>query len=140
MKLVSLSLIASISVAGCAQHANKIEPSYVSPNAFAGRSCSQLLTERNEIVRQVNELNAAQNKSATNDAVLTGVALLVFWPAAIALAATKDNATAVSAAKGNYDAITTQMANKGCKLPAGADVPQVDPVPVQKADKKRSWE
>lgn len=140
MKLVTLSLIASVTLAGCAQHSNQIEASYVSPNAYAGRSCNQLMAERNEIVRQVNELTAAQNKSATDDAVLTGIALLVFWPAAIALAVTKDNATAVSAAKGNYDAITTQMTSKDCKIPANSVAPTSTATPTKADGKKRSWE
>ncbi len=136
MKMAAISLIASISVAGCAQHSNQIEASYVSPSTYAGRSCNQLMAERNDIVTTVNELSAAQDKSATEDAVLTGVALLVFWPAAIALAATKDNATAVSAAKGNYDAITAQMKSKGCALP-----PEPAPTVVPESnEKKRSWE
>jgi hypothetical protein len=74
--------------------------------------------ERNEIASRVNKLNSEQQSAATTDAVLTGVALVIFWPAAIALAATKDNATALSAAKGNYDAITTQMRKQSCSLPA----------------------
>ena len=55
--------------------------------------------------------------------------------AALALAASKDNATALSAAKGNYDAITTQMRSQGCKLPP--EPVQAEPEP---AEKKRSWE
>lgn len=137
MKYLMFPLIASISLAGCAQHSNKIEASYVSPNAFSGRSCSQLTNERNQIVHKVNQLSVDQNKSATNDAVLTGVALLVFWPAAIALAATKDNATAVSAAKGNYDAVTARMVSQGCNLPPDPIAPVTAPVDSQN---KRSWE
>ena len=49
--------------------------------------------------------------------MLTGVALVIFWPAALGLAATKDNETALSTAKGNYDAITAKMTQKGCKIP-----------------------
>lgn len=118
MKKIATVLVAAIALSGCAQHSNKIEPSYVSPAIYAGRSCNQLMSERNEIVVTVNELSKAQNKSATNDAVLTGIAILVFWPAAIAMATTKDNQAAVSAAKGNYDAITTQMKTQGCSIPS----------------------
>jgi len=75
------------------------------------------MIERNEIVRNVNSLTEDQNKAATDDAVITGIALVLFWPAAIALAATKDKASALSVAKGNYDAITSTMEQKGCRLP-----------------------
>ena len=120
-------LVAGIALSGCAQPPDQVEASYVSPNQFKGRSCSQLMSERNEIVRRVNDLTQQQKEAATTDAVATGVALVVFWPAAFVLAATEDNATALSAAKGNYDAITTQMKSQGCTLP---------PEPVQAAPKQ----
>lgn len=116
--ILSATAICFLSISACTQGADKIEASYVSPSAFSGRSCSQLMTERNEIVHKVNSLTRAQDKSAQTDAVATGVALLLFWPAAFALAATDDNATALSAAKGNYDAITERMKQQGCKIPA----------------------
>ena len=75
------------------------------------------MLERNDIVRKVNSLTVDQNKAATDDAVITGIALVLFWPAAIALAATKDKSSALSVAKGNYDAITLTMEKKGCRLP-----------------------
>ena len=137
-KLPHALAIATLTLSACAQHSNQIESTYVSPNVYSGRSCAQLMSERNDIVRRVNTLNKEQDKSATNDAVLTGVALIIFWPAAIGLAATKDNATAVSAAKGNYDAITEQMRIKGCTLPPEA----LTPLETKPTDgkKKRSWE
>ncbi|MFW8593060.1 hypothetical protein [Cribrihabitans neustonicus] len=111
-------LAAAVALAGCAQNPDKIAASYVSPSSYQGRSCAQLMAERNEIVSRLNLLNAEQKQAATNDAIATGVALVLFWPAAFALAATKDHATALSAAKGNYDAITAQMTQKGCDMPA----------------------
>lgn len=134
MKPLCLALCASVVASGCAQPPDQVEASYVSPSTYAGRSCTQLMDERNEIASRVNALNKAQKDAATTDAVATGVALVVFWPAAFALAATKDNAGALSAAKGNYDAITTQMRKQGCKLPPEPVAPPV----VE--DRKRSWE
>ncbi|NDW43398.1 hypothetical protein [Ruegeria sp. PrR005] len=123
-------------LAGCAQSPNQVASSYVSPNTYDGRSCAKLMEERNEIVSRVNQLTQDQKEAATTDAVLTGVALVLFWPAAIGLAATKDNATALSSAKGNYDAITAKMREKGCALPAETPV-NTAPAP---AKPKRSWE
>jgi hypothetical protein len=132
----ALTLATAFAVSGCAQQAGSVAPSYVSQNVYAGRSCSQLMTERNDIVRQVNTLTSDQNKSATTDAVTVGVALLVFWPAAIALAATDDKAQELSVAKGNYEAITGQMRAKGCTVPedslpqAPAKTPKEAPKPA----------
>lgn len=101
-------------VAACSQHSSKIEPTYVSPNVYAGRTCQQLVAERNQIVHQVNSLTEKQNEAATNDAVLTGAALVLFWPAALFVGVTGDHADTLGAAKGNYDAITAQMRAKDC--------------------------
>ena len=76
-----------------------------------------------ESAREVNALSAQQDQAATTDAVVTGIALVVFWPAAIALAATDDQAAELSAAKGHYEAITAQLSDQGCDLPA-------EPVPA----------
>lgn len=135
MKKTSAAILsAAVTLSACAQSPNQVEASYVSPSTYAGRSCNTLMAERNEIVSRVNVLTKEQQTAATTDAVATGVALVIFWPAAIALAATKDNATALAAAKGNYDAITKQMQKQGCALPP-------EPIaPVEPETKKRSWE
>ncbi|MEM9552079.1 MAG: hypothetical protein AAGA05_12945 [Pseudomonadota bacterium] len=110
-------LAACVAVSACAQQPHKIEASYVSRSAFEGKGCNDLLAERNDIVRHVNDLSAKQKKAATTDAVATGVALVLFWPAAFALATTSDNSGALSLAKGNYDAISSQMQLQGCNVP-----------------------
>lgn len=139
IRVSSPLLAATLALSGCAQSAKQIEASYVSPNVYSGRTCNQLMAERNDIATKVNGLIASQDQAATNDAVLTGVALLVFWPAAIGLAATKDNATALSSAKGNYDAITEQMKNQGCAVPA--EPVQTEATPTKENGRvKRSWE
>ena len=130
-------LVSSLALGACAPAPDQVASSYVSPTVYQGRSCSSLTAERNQIVSQVNNLNQEQQKAATNDAVATGVALVLFWPAAFAIAATKDNATALSAGKGNYDAITQQMRTQGCRLP----VEEVaEAAPAETNQKKRSWE
>ncbi len=133
----AFTLSALMALSACAQQPDKIAASYVSPTTYEGRSCRQLMAERNEIVTRVNTLNAEQKEAATTDAVATGVALFLFWPAAIALANTKDSSSALSAAKGHYDAITAQMKKKGCALPPEP----VQPAPQDPTEKrKRSWE
>ncbi|MGD9864573.1 MAG: hypothetical protein AB7S99_15310 [Pseudodonghicola sp.] len=134
----ALVLSTVLALSACAQQPDKISASYVSPSTYENRSCNQLMAERNAIVRQVNTLTQEQKEAATTDAVATGVALLLFWPAAFALATTKDNATPLSTAKGHYDAITAQMEKRGCALP-----PEPAPLmtaPAQSDTRKRSWE
>lgn len=136
-QLIGVLLSGATLLSACAEDPKNVSASYVSPSAYQGKSCSQLTQERARIVSEVNTLTAAQKKAATNDAVATGVALVLFWPAIFALALTDDEAVALSAAKGNYEAIETQMRSKRCKMPeplAAATVVADEP------EKKRSWE
>lgn len=105
-------------LAACAEQPSKIEASYVSSNAFRGQSCGDLMAERNQIVLEVNELTAQQKKAADTDAAMMGVGLILFWPAVLAVGMTDDKSEALAAAKGNYNAVTRQMAESGCPMPA----------------------
>lgn len=136
----ALVFSAVLALSACAQQPEKVAASYVSPTTYENQSCKQLQAERNEIVRQVNTLTQEQKDAATTDAVATSVALLLFWPAAIALATTKDNATPLSAAKGHYDAITAQMEKRGCALPAERLTAPATEAPKPSDSGKRSWE
>ncbi len=120
-KIPALVAVAALTVGACTKGPDKIEATYVSPSTFDGRSCSKLMSERNAIVSRLNSLTEQQQSAARTDAVATGVALVLFWPAAFALGATKDNATALSSAKGNYDAITTKMQQQGCAVPEATE-------------------
>lgn len=63
---------------GCARQPEKIEATYVSLNMFMQSSCSQLRTERVEIVNEVNRLTASQKQNANNYAAAMGVELILF--------------------------------------------------------------
>jgi len=115
-KVISLTVIAGL-LSACATQPDAVSASYVSPSVYKGQSCARLVSERNQIVRNLNTLSAEQSKQATNDAVATGVALVLFWPAAFLIGASGDSATALASAKGNYDAITAQMISQGCAVP-----------------------
>ena len=118
MKRIVLSAAILGTLAGCAQQPKNISAAYVSPSVYSGRSCSQLLAERNKIVEEVNQLTEQQKKKATDDAVATGVALVLFWPAAFFLMAGEDQKPQLAQAKGNYDAITEAMEQKRCRVPS----------------------
>jgi len=109
-----------------------VSASYVSPIVYEGQTCSKLMVERNQIARNVNLLIADQRKSSTNDAVATGVALVLFWPAALALALTEDQSAQLAQAKGNFEAIETQMRKKGCPLPQAPE-PETEADPTEPA-------
>jgi hypothetical protein len=57
-----------------------------------------------------------QNQNATNDAIATGVALVVFWPAAFLVHGNGTNAQEVAQLKGDMDAIEEANIRKRCGI------------------------
>ncbi len=127
--VAALSGLALLSA--CASQPEDIQATYVSPNLYANYSCSELLEERERIVAKVNAASAAQSDKATNDAVATGVGLILFWPAIFFLAAGSDREAELASLKGNYDAIEQATIKRKCRLesPSGVTA-QADVTPV----------
>jgi hypothetical protein len=88
------------------------------------------MVERNQIATNVNQLNEKQRKSSANDKVAVGVALVLFWPAAALVGMTPDQSAQLAQAKGNFDAIETQMRKKGCPLPQAPE-PETEADPTE---------
>ncbi len=107
--------IAGLFISGCAKAPDKIQATYVSPSTYSNFSCRSLAAERNSIVNQVNDLSGKQKKEATEDAVATGVGLVLFWPALFFLADSGDLEPQIASLKGHYDALSFAWNEKGCK-------------------------
>ena len=69
-------------LAGCASKAADVAPAYVSPVAYQGYRCQQLTQEARQVSAHAARAAGVQNKKARNDAIATGTALVLFWPAA----------------------------------------------------------
>ena len=110
-----VSAIAAASlVAGCATKSADIAPAYTSPVLYQNWTCQQLAEEAQRIVSEVNKLSGVQDKQATNDAVATAVAVVVFWPAAFLVGGDKGNAAQLAQLKGQYNAVYEETVRKNC--------------------------
>src|SRR5580765_7148390 len=69
-------------VAGCASRSSDITPAYVSPITYQNHNCQQLAMEAQAISARAAQVSGAQDQKRTNDQIATGVAIVVFWPAA----------------------------------------------------------
>lgn len=121
-KFVAAALVAAMMVSGCASRSKDIAAAYVSPAQYAGYSCDQIRTDLVRIAGRVNEVSGQQDRKATNDAVATGVAIVLFWPAIFFLMS-DDHKEELSRLKGEYDALNAAAVEKHCDLaaqPAGA--------------------
>lgn len=61
-------------------------------------------------------LSAAVDKAYKNDKAMEAVAWILFWPAALAMDGNDAEAAQLARAKGQLEAISAQMRNKGCKV------------------------
>ena len=111
----SVALVASLSA--CASQPKDIPAAYVSPITYETYSCEQLGQEAQRISARAAEVTGAQKKKANNDAVATGVALGLFWPA-LCLIKGKGGATEseVARMKGEMEAIEQASIQKNCGI------------------------
>lgn len=117
MKKIILPLtLVAVGLSGCAQKAADVAPSYVSPLAYQSYSCNQLVQEANRVSAKVGELSGVQNKKASDDAVATGVALVVFWPAAFFIKGDKQTAAELGRLKGELEALEKTSIQKKCGI------------------------
>ena len=76
--------------------------------------CNQLTAESNRISSRVNQLSGRLEEAAQNDKALTGVGIILFWPALFALGGTKEQEAEYARLKGEYDAVQQSAILKEC--------------------------
>ena len=112
----SLTISACLLVAACASSAENITANYVSPNNYSKWSCRELEDEAQRVSAAAASAAGVQNSKATNDAVATGVALVVFWPAAFLIKGDGASAANLANLKGEMQAIQTASTQKKCNI------------------------
>ena len=116
MKKLAAALLVSGFVAGCATNPNQIQPTYVSPMVYEDFSCSQLSREAQRISARAAEATGAQEQQANNDAVATGVSLVLFWPTAFFIGGDGEIAAQLARLKGELEAVEQASIAKGCGI------------------------
>ena len=113
---LTFSLCAAVSLAGCADRSNEISASYVSPIPFQSYSCTQLSQEAQRVSSRAAQVAGVQDEKASGDAVATGVALVLFWPAVFFIKGNKQNAAELGRLKGELEAIEQASIQKNCGI------------------------
>ncbi|MEQ1610472.1 MAG: hypothetical protein ABL956_16115 [Hyphomonadaceae bacterium] len=114
MKKSLVAIVFAASVAGCATNPGNVTAQYVSPLQYQSYSCQQLAAESQRIGTRVSEVTGQQQQKATNDAVATGVGVVLFWPALFFLGGGGDKSGELSRLKGESDAIQQAAIQKNC--------------------------
>lgn len=123
MKRISaVFLSASVALAGCATSSKDIATNYVSPVQFQSYDCNQLQSEAVRIQSRVSQLGGRLDEAATNDKSITGVGMILFWPALFFLGGNKQQEAEYGRLKGEYDAIQQSAVDKKCSQSNVANV------------------
>lgn len=129
-------------VAGCASKSSDISPTYVSPIMYQNHSCAQLAQEAQGISARAAQVSGAQDQKRTNDQIATGVAIVVFWPAAFFVGGDGPTSAELANLKGQMVAVEQASIQRNCGIQfqrstdgaqgAIAPVVAVEPPPVSK--------
>ncbi|MCB1527298.1 MAG: hypothetical protein KDJ45_06320 [Hyphomicrobiaceae bacterium] len=103
-------------VSGCASSSSDIQAAYVSPLQYDNLTCSQLGAEAERVSARAAQVSGVQDQKSTNDAVATGVAIVLFWPAAFFIKGDGPTATELARLKGEFETIEKVSIHKNCNL------------------------
>jgi hypothetical protein len=115
MKIIYLCVL-GFALAGCASKADDIAASYISPVAYSSYSCQQLREEAARLSAHAAQVAGVQDQKATNDAIATGVAVVLFWPAAFMVKGDSTTGAELARLKGERDAVEQASIEKKCGI------------------------
>lgn len=113
-RLMAAALAAA--TGACASYSEKIPATYVSPVIYENLTCKQIAEEASRVSRRAAEVAGVQDSQATRDSVVTGVAIVVFWPAAFFVGGDRGSAAELGRLKGEADALEQASIKKSCGI------------------------
>lgn len=114
-KLISATLASALFLSACAQSADSIQPTYVSPMEYRDFSCDQVSGELRRVTRRMNEVAGIQDETASEDAWATGIGIVLFWPALFFINSS-DQEAQLGRLKGEFDALEQSAVQKNCDV------------------------
>lgn len=103
-------------LAACATPPKDIAPSYVSTGLYENLSCKQLRNEAEGISARAAVANGKQEANRSQDAAMTGVGVILFWPALFFMKGDGADAAEVARMKGEMQAIEQVNRVKKCGI------------------------
>lgn len=136
-KPIAAIISVTIALAGCSTASKDIAANYVSPMQYQSYDCDQLASESGRIYSRVNQLGSRLDEAASNDKAITGLGVILFWPALFALGGTKQQEAEYARLKGESDSI--QQASVVKKCPGVVGVTNESPRKVESSRDKIQW-
>lgn len=115
-KKTMIALGASAMLAACATAPKDIAPAYVSTTLYENLSCNQLRAEAEGVSSRAATAFGQQDKNRGQDAAMTTVGVVLFWPALFFMKGDGAAAAEVARMKGEMQAIETVNRVKNCGI------------------------
>jgi hypothetical protein len=124
-------LLASMCIllVGCASSSDEIRAQYISPLQYQDLSCQQIGAEAQRVSARASEVAGVQDEKSTNDAVATGVGIVLFWPSLFFIKGDGQTAAELGRLRGEFDALEQASIRKNC----GIQFPRKAPPPPPEA-------
>ncbi|WP_159726069.1 hypothetical protein [Methylosinus sp. Ce-a6] len=121
-----LFLVAAIAAvtSSCAKRADEVAAVYVSPLQYETYTCPQIAEEAQRISSRAAQAAGIQDHKATQDAVVTTVGAIVFWPALFALSGDDAQTAELARLRGEAEAIEQAAIKKKCGITFQRQPPQ----------------
>lgn len=133
-RTISAATIAAILLPACATRPENVVASHVSSSRYYERTCKSLAREYDEVQDALRAQSVKLDNKATQDAVVTGVGVILFWPVLFALGNNAGLEGDVARLKGEEQAIRRQMREQDCEMPPAkppaASAPASVPAPA----------
>ena len=114
--LCATLFIGAAALGGCASSPGGIEPAQVSASKYSRHSCASLRAKSRRVSKEALRVAGKVQQRSNNDAVATGVALVLFWPAAFFVKGDGPEAEQYAELVGERQAIEKAAKRKGCKI------------------------
>ena len=118
MKQAVAILLIALGLSACAQASGDVRPVYTPATNFSDLTCDQLREKLLDVQGKVTVVAGQQDQKRKVDQTATGVGLVLFWPALIAMPLTADHKRELGVLKGEYEAIGRAAEMKQCKIAA----------------------
>ncbi|HWU16477.1 MAG TPA: hypothetical protein VN155_02235 [Devosia sp.] len=116
IKKTAIALGVTAMLAACATPPKDIAPTYVSTGLYQNLSCAQLRAEAEGVSARVAQAYGVQEKNRSQDAAMTGVGIVLFWPALFFMKGDGAAAADVARMKGEMQAIEQVNRVKNCGI------------------------
>ncbi len=103
-------------LSACAKPVEKIHASYVTPFQYESYTCDQLAKEAHRLSSHAAQAMGVQKDAAAGDALKMGVAIVLFWPAALMIEGNGANEAEVARLMGEMEAVEQSAIQKNCEF------------------------